>query len=49
MDLGKVSSDATQMNNKEIYFILGVLSNFEDLFDDTIGKWYRETVDLKTT
>ena len=39
-ELEQVAANVTQMNAKEITKLLGILRDFEDLFDGTIGYWY---------
>ena len=45
-DLNQVADNATQLNSEERTQLLGLLEDFEDLFNSTLGDWSIETVDL---
>ena len=45
--LKQVSNNKTQLNAEEITLLLSLLEDFEDLFDDTLGDWATEPVDLE--
>ena len=45
-NIEKVTTKTTQLITEE-KLLLGLLNEFEDLFDGTLGKWYTETIYLK--
>ena len=46
-DLKQVADNATQLNTEEKTQLLRLLKYFEDLFDDTLGDWDTEPIDLE--
>ena len=45
-DLKQVADNATQLNAEERTMLLGLLKDFKDLFDGTLGDWDTEPVDM---
>jgi hypothetical protein len=46
-DLRKVADEASSLNNKEKEQLFNLLSEFEELFDGTLGDWKTEPVELE--
>ena len=48
-DLNQVADNTTQLNNDERTQLLGLLEDFEELFNGTLGYWATDPVDLELT
>ena len=47
VNLKKVADNSTQLNSEEITLLLSLLEDFEECFDDTLGDWATELLDLE--
>ena len=46
-DIEHVAADATHLNAEQITQLLGILTDFEGLFDGNLGDWDKYTTDLE--
>ena len=46
-DLEQVATNATQMNSEQRTQLLRLIKDFDYLFDETLGDWETDTVELE--